>query len=238
MNKKILTAIFMCIVFLLAGCVNEHDQLMKDGIKTKGFITDGLGKARYSGGTFDIKVEFKDEKGKWQSVIKSITATEFHSYSKGQQVMVIYSKKDPEIMEILTSNEAVAEYTGVKERDIEIADLNALVTMKKEHIDSFLNTITYSWTKTNDSAWINERKYQYVRLFPSKKSVIYISGPEEYRRFQKLVKDTDLQETAVEMNGEIGKKSFENDSLMIGLILSEEKKMLLSSVTLHKKDKH
>ena len=228
----------MWIVFLLPGCVNVHDQLMKDGIKTKGYITDGLGKVNYQGGTFDIKVEFKGENGKWITVNKSISSTEFHSYSKGQQVMLIYSKKNPEILEILSSDEAVAEYTEVKERDIEIADLDALLTMKNEHIDSFLNTITYSWAKTNDSAWINERKYQAVKLFPTQQSIVYISGPEEYRRFQKLVTQAGFHETQTENNGELGKKSFENDSLLIGLILSQEKKMILSSVTLHKKDSH
>ena len=234
---SLFTFVFMFIVCLMPACTDEAAELQKDVVKTTGFVVDGFGKERGYNGSYDIRVEFKDEKGKWLSVVKDISSNEWYHLSKGQKVMLVYSRKNPKIVKLLFTREDVEEATGVKDREMQIADLNALLTMKKVQVDSFLNTITSSWVKSNDSAWINESNYQYIRLFPSQRSVVYVSGPEEYRRFQKLVKQADFHETPVETSGgELSKKSFENDSLFIGLILSEEKKMILSSVTLRKKE--
>jgi len=35
--------------------------------------------------------------------------------------------------------------------------------MKRSDVDSFLNTISFGWQK-HDSGWVNERKYQYIRM--------------------------------------------------------------------------
>jgi hypothetical protein len=261
MNKNIpfslfVGAVFMFTVSILPGCnnVDNDDILKKDGIKALGHIKDGSGKSGKYSEFFDIIVEFEDENGTLLTVNKSVTRSQFDSYSKDQQVMLVYSKKNPSIIKILSTPEEVQEFTGLKERDIAIADLNALVTMNKQNIDSCLNTITYGWEKKgNDSAWINERKHQYVRVFPNQKSVVYISGADEYKRFQDLVKQAGFHETVQEgEKGESERKTFENDSLFIGLILNREtvartgtdimslvqgdREVLLSSVTLRKKE--
>jgi hypothetical protein len=261
MNKNIpfslfVTAVFMWTVCILSGCNNvDNDEILKkDGIKALGHIKDGSGKSGKYSEFFDIVVEFEDENGTSLTVNKSVTRSQFDSYSKDQQVMLVYSKKNPSIIKILSTPEEVQEFTGLKERDMAIADLNALVTMKKENVDSFLNAITYGWEKKgNDTAWINERKNQYVRMFPNQKSIVYISGPDEYKRFQGLVKQAGFHETVPEGNGESERKTFENDSLLIGLILNRstmerdggneiiplvtKEEVLLSSVTLRKKDR-
>jgi hypothetical protein len=233
----IFPGVFMWIVFMMHASDNESVELKKDGIKTKGYIVDGKSVTdRQGDGSYDIKVEFKDEKGKWITVYKSVSRSEYNRYSKGQQVMLVYSKKNPTVIEVLSSAETIEEYTGVKDREIELTDLKTLLTMKKEHVDSFLNTITYSWMKT-ELGWVNERKYKFIRLVPEQKAVVYVSGPDEYRRFQHLMKQNDFHETDASDDGDgLQKKSFENDRLFVGLILTREKGMLLCSVTLRKKD--
>lgn len=221
----IFVAVSLWTASILPGCGNTHidDELKKDGIKALGRIIEGIGKSGQYSEYFDVTIAFQDENGTDLTVHKSVTRSEFDSFSKDQKVLMVYSKKNPSIVKILSTPEEVQEYTGIKERSMAIADLNALVTMKKENVYSFLNSITYKWEKKdNDSAWINERKSQYVRLFPSQKSVVYISGSDEYKRFQDLVKQAGFHETEPEVKGESERKTFENDSLFIGLILNRE----------------
>ncbi|MBO9200932.1 MULTISPECIES: hypothetical protein [Niastella] len=217
-------AVFMCIVSILPSCGNTHidDELKKDGIKALGKIIDGSGKSGKYSEHFDITVEYQDENGTDLTVSKSITRDEFKSFSKDQKVLLVYSKKNPSIIKILATPEEVLEYTGLKERDMAIADLNALATTKKENVASLLNTVNYGWEKSKDSAWINERKNQYVSVFPELKMVVFVSGPDEYKRFQDLAKQAGLHETAPLVEGETVKKSYENDSLYIGLNMTRD----------------
>lgn len=220
-------AIFLLTVSLLPGCGNvDNDEILKkDGVKALGHIRDGSGKSGKYSEFFDIIVEYNDENGTLLTVNKSVTRGQFDSYSKDQQVLLVYSKKNPSIIKILSTPEEVLEFTGIKERDMAIADLNGLLTMKKQNIDSCLNTINYGWEKKDsDSAWINERKHQFLRLFPSEKTIIYVSDAKEYERFQNLAKQAGFHDAVTEVAGGAERKTFENDSLFMSLVLNREMK--------------
>ncbi len=255
-SVSLAVAILMWTVSILPGCGNiDNDEILKkDGIKAIGHITDGTGESGKYSEHFDIIVEYTDENGTPLTVHKSVTRSDFDSYSKDQQVMLVYSKKNPSIIKILSTPEEVQEFTGLKERDIAIADLNALVTMRKQNVDSFLNNITYAWEKNNDSAWINERRKQDVRLFADQKSVVYVSESDEYQRFQQLVKQGGFHEIVPEVNEGSNRKTFENDSLIVSINLTRDtvsskagndivsylrkKETVLCFVTLRKNDSH
>ncbi|OQP55954.1 hypothetical protein A4H97_20420 [Niastella yeongjuensis] len=214
-------AIFFCTVSILPGCDNvDNDVILKqDGVKALGTLKDGTGESGKYSEYFDVIVEYTDENGTSLTVHKSVTRSDFKSFSKDQQVMLVYSRKNPAIIKLLLTPEEILEYTGIKERDMEIADLNALVTMKKENMDSSLNKITFGWVKNNDTAWINERKNQYIRVFPHEKSIIYIAKSPEYKRFYDLAKQAGYRSVTEGKEGS-DLRIFENDSLIIDLNLN------------------
>lgn len=210
----VIPAIGFLILLIVRTVKDESDELKKYGVTTKGIIKDGSGFKTRRGGSFDLIIEFKDENGRWLTVKESVSESEFNRYGKGQWVTIVYSKKHPNILNILSTDTEVEEYTGVKARDFEIKDLKTLLVLKPYEIDSFLNTITTPWTR-HDSGWINERKFQFIRLSPQTGTVTYVGPFQEWTRFPKLFKQENFQE--LESKGDPKLKLFYNDSLFAGV---------------------
>lgn len=209
----VLPAIAILAVFLMKLSTNETKELKKYGVTTKGTIIDGSGFKSRRGGMYDLTIEFKDENDRLLTVKKDVGEDEFNRYGKGEQVMLVYSKKHPNILRILSSDESIEEYTGIKARDLEIKDLKALLTMKRTDVDSFLNTISYGWQK-HDSGWVNERKYQYIRM-AQKGTIVYVGPFDNFHRFPKLFKQENFQEVQSKDNPSL--KLFYNDSLDVAV---------------------
>ncbi|OQP66738.1 hypothetical protein [Niastella populi] len=229
----VLPALGMLILLIIRTVNDESNELKKYGVTTKGIIRDGSGFKTRRGGSFDVTIEFKDENGRWLTVKESVSENEFRRYGKGQWVTIVYSKKHPNIVEILSSDSQVEEYTNVKSREFEIKDLKALLTMKRNDVDSFLNTISYPWTK-HDSGWINERKSQFIRISPQSGTVTLVGSFENWQRFPKLFKAENFQEMDSKSNPML--KLFHNDSLYAGVEFKSGKMgRLFSTVSLRLK---
>jgi hypothetical protein len=210
----VLPALGMLILLIIRTVNDESDELKKYGVTTKGIIKDGSGFKSRRGGSFDVTIDFKDENGHWLTVKESVSESEFNSYGKGQEVTIVYSKKHPNIVEILSSDSEVEEYAKVKSREFEIKDLKALLTMKPNDVDSFLNTISYPWAR-HDSGWINERKSQFIRISPQAGTVTLVGPFEYWNRFPKLFIAENFQQMESKSNPML--KLYYNDSLYAGV---------------------
>lgn len=230
----VIPAFAILAVFLMKLSTNETKELKKYGVTTRGTIIDGSGFKSRRGGMYDLTIEFKDENNRLLTVKKDVGEDEFNRYGKGEQVMLVYSKKHPNILRILSSDESIEEYTGIKARDFEIKDLKALLTMKRTDVDSFLNTISYGWAK-RDSGWINERKNQYIRM-AQKGAIVYVGPFDNFHRFPPLFKQENFHEIELKDNPTL--KLFYNDSLDVAVEMKTGgstrllAKMLLSTVSM------
>jgi hypothetical protein len=228
-------------LFVLAKKVDnyEKDELSTDGIVTTGIIKDGSKATVKRSTKCDIVVEYKVENDRLMNVSQTVTESEFDSYSKGQQVTLVYSKKHPDIFRILSTDEAIEKYTGVKNREVGVKDLIALMSMKHDSINSFLNTISYSWEK-HDTGWVNERNNQYVNLSPKTGSVTYIGSGVNFKLYQNLFKLENFQElktTDSTSHSNRSSKIYFNDNLVAAMELGVDKgNMLILSISIQKKN--
>lgn len=216
----------------------EKDELKTDGKVTTGHIKDGSKSTVGESTKCDIIVEYKVENDRLINVSQTITESEFDSYSKGQLITLVYSKKHPDIFRILSTDEAIEKYTGVQNRAVGVKDLITLISMKQDSINPFLNTISYSWEK-RDTGWVNDRNYQYVNVSPKTGSVTYISSAVDFKLYQNMFKLENFKEMDTDSSGIKSNRSaklYYNDSLLAGLELFIGKNnVLFSSISIRKK---
>ena len=163
----VIPGLVMVFVFFMHFVSEEKSELQQYGEKVSGVIVDGSSIKSRRGGSYEVTVKFKTKAGKVHRVKESVGEHEFASFYKGQKVDLIYSKKDPTIIELLTNKETLQAYTGSEERNLAVKDLITLLSDEKKDTGLFLNKINYGWSfNKKDSLWVNERKESAINLQP------------------------------------------------------------------------
>ncbi|NER16264.1 DUF3592 domain-containing protein [Spongiivirga citrea] len=171
----VVPAIIMLLVFNMHFSASERAELKEDGITVKGVIVDGKAYESRRGGTYSVTVKFKTKTGQAMRVSEGVSESEFDNLYKGQKVQLVYSKKNPSLIEILTSDSDIASYTGIESRDITPEDLMNLINKENHEVGKSLNEISYSWRfDKQDSVWINEKKSLAVKV-KQNETIRYIS---------------------------------------------------------------
>ena len=225
--------IVMVFVFVFNFSSNEQEELLAHGLKTKGIIIDGSSMKSRRGGSYEVTVKFKTKDGKEMTVKESVGEDEFKRFYKGQEVELVYSSRSPAMLELLTNNNTIETYLGVKDRDINAKDLMKLVTFSPDSVGEVLNTINYQWTyEKEDNTWINERKNLLIKLQPNQ-TVNYLTSGEAFMTFPMELKKQEFEEIP---SADKKVKLFENDEFLASLETQiMESRGLATIVTMHKK---
>ena len=229
----VVPGIVLVFVFSLNFSSKEKAELKAHGEKVMGKIIDGNSYRTRRGGTYNVTVTFKTKDGKQMVVEEGVGEDEFKSFYKGQEVELVYSAKDPTMIELLTNSSTIETYAGVKDRDISPKDLMKLVTFSPDSVGPMLNKINYQWTyEKTDNAWINQRKNLLIKVQPNQ-SVNYLTFGDAFHTFPMELKRQRFEEIP-SSDDEV--KLYENDEFLASVETQVmESSGLATIITLHKK---
>lgn len=211
-------ALVLC--FYLNFKNSEENELLKYGVKVKGTVIDGKAYTSRRGGTYDIKIRFLTRSGNLIVVNEDVGKSEFNDYYVGQKVDLIYSKKNPELIELLTTDENIKKYIQSEERPLNFNDLVKLFDVIDVEKEDYLNKIQAGWLKQDyQNFWINERKQTGIKKADSKNiTLIYlksVDGLHFEKEFKKnglvKIKGTNFYESDKyigELSTEVDSKSY------------------------------
>jgi hypothetical protein len=178
--------IIVILVFYMHFGSREEDALKADGVKVAARIIDGYSKKSRRTSTYEVTVFFQTVEGKSMTVKEEVTEDEFQRFHEGKIVEIIYSKKNPAMIELLTDDKAVKSYIGSQERDIKIQDLIMLLSVPELTLGDTLNTICYGWLYSKqEKVWMNERRNIAIYRVDSNTVRCLTLGQEYYSRFPK-----------------------------------------------------
>lgn len=173
----------------------KENELKQFGKITTGEVLEGFSQTgRNVISTYKVTVEFSVN-GETITGFTTVSPTEYQNCFVGKEVKLIYSTKNPNLIDIIGDDSKVETYTKIKNRAILISDLQKIIDLNKDQTEAYLNSISYPWNYESDKkGWINNEKLLYL-LKPSDKSVSYLTtnfNPEELNdeidklKFQKL----------------------------------------------------
>lgn len=229
----VLPGIVMVFVFAMNFSANEKEELGTHGQKVMGKIIDGSSYKTRRGGVYNVTVMFTTQDGKQMVVEEGVGEDEFKSFYKGQEVELVYSVKDPTILELLTNSSTIETYSGVKDREINPKDLMKLVTFSPDSVGPTLNKINYQWTyEKDDDAWINQRKDLLIKVQPNE-MVNYLTFGDAFNTFPMELKKQKFEE--IPSNDE-KIKLYENEEFLASVETQVmESRGLATIITMHKK---
>jgi len=104
-----------------------------------------------------ITVGFVTGKGDSAVVTKEIPESQLKDFYKGQELHIIYSKTNPQIIDLLTDEESVRSFRKTEERPLFITDLFRLSAINPDQLSAELNRISYGWDFNADKrVYVNE----------------------------------------------------------------------------------
>jgi hypothetical protein len=181
----IIPGIAFIIIFYMNFSSRQKAELKEYGEKVMGTIVDGSSIKVKRGRTYSVTVRFITKGGKTYLAKETVSEHEFKNFHKGQQVELVYSKKDPFIIDLLTNKKSISEYTGSEEREMKIRDLLKLASGENINVYNFLNNINYGWKfNARDSVWINERTKVGLNIIHPY-GLKYLSYSTEFMNFPK-----------------------------------------------------
>ena len=229
----VLPGIVMVFIFAMHFSSDEKAELKAHGQKVMGRIIDGNSLKTRRGGTYTVTVMFKTLDGKQMTVKEGVGKDEFKSFYKGQEVELVYSSKDPTMVELLTNSSTIETYSGVKDRDINAKDLMKLVTFSPDSVGPILNKINYQWTyEQEDGAWVNQRKNLLIKVQPNQ-MVNYLTFGDAFNTFPMELKRQEFEEIP---STDEKVKLYENEDFLASVETQiMESRKLATIITMHKK---
>ena len=152
-------------------------ELKQFGKITTGEITQGYSlTSKNDPGTYTVTIEYNREDGKTIKAITRVSPTEFQEYYVGKEVNIIYSTHNNALVDLLTDDEKIKNYTKIENKDITIDNLLKLLEIKQSEFGTFLNKISYSWQfDSTKKSWINNQKDILITINDDK-SISYLTA--------------------------------------------------------------
>ncbi|WP_162926930.1 hypothetical protein [Flavobacterium psychrotrophum] len=183
-----------CWYFIANGNSRREDELKQFGTYTVATISDGS-----SGGSGSIlTLKFLNKKDEKCTVNFDISGRDFGKFYKDQQLPIIYSEKNPSIIQPLFDDKDYAKYTGTKVRDIAIKDLQHLYTLKtQKEITAYLNSVNHEWKydylqQDSSDLYLNEFKAIGIKIKGER--ISYILDEANVNVFDSQLKDAGFEE--------------------------------------------
>ena len=158
--------IIMIFVFYMNFAGKESKELLADGIQVTGTIINGRSYENRRGGTYAVEVSFTTKEGKKYYVKESVGRQEFDRLRKGQEVPMIYSAKNPEMIELLLSSSSIKQFTNVEDRPLNVPDLITILDLPEDSVQAYLSKISLGWQYDQDNQlWRNDVKNAALSIY-------------------------------------------------------------------------
>lgn len=183
-SKKLRSVLIPFISFIVFGMLifnildsRLNNKIEKDGIFTKATVLNGeeiITKSlrRGTSQNFNVLLSYKDSKTNtdYQTRI-DINAEVFNSVYKGQTVEIKYLPQNPSVLKIMAGNDNINKFKNVSNRNINISDIEKLLSLDRDKQAEYLNSISFGWERHEN---LGLDGYQYVNEL--KKDNILVSG--------------------------------------------------------------
>jgi hypothetical protein len=195
--------IVLMIVFGMHYSKLEDEELKQFGETVPATIVDGYSRSSSKSSTYKLTVSYYTKKGKHVRRQQDVSSAQYNDASKGQHVEVIYSTKHPSLMKILLGDKIIQEFTGVKSRKLNLADMTRLLDLPGDSILPALNKISYRWIPAEDdsASYINENKELYLTAHPRTR-ITYVATGEDVFSFSKDLKASGFKQDSTSNAGE------------------------------------
>jgi uncharacterized Zn ribbon protein len=144
-----------------------------------------------------VTVGFVTEKGDSVVVTKEIPESRLKDYYKGQELHIIYSKENPQNIDLLTDDETVRSFRKTEQRPLFITDLLRLSAINPDQLSAELNRISYGWDfDAGKAVYVNEHFKNAIGYINNNLTFICPQGDRfaiidslKVKGFQKVSKD-------------------------------------------------
>lgn len=161
----VIPGLVMAFILFMHFYSNEKNELKKYGERTTGVIIDGTSIKNRRGAICNVTVKFTTLEGRVMIITESVGKDDFEKIYKGQTVDLVYSKKDPSIIEIVLNDVTAKSLFETEERKLNVDDLMQLLTCNNTEADSILSKLSFGWKYKQESGmWINEKQEIAVQI--------------------------------------------------------------------------
>ncbi|GAB5526963.1 MAG: hypothetical protein Roseis2KO_48350 [Roseivirga sp.] len=168
-------------VFLYNFKGAESRELLKYGKRTRATVVDGTATTIKRGTSYSLTLRYRtQEDPKVFEVKENVSSSEYNSLGLGASVDIIYSSKNPKLIELLVTNSSIEKYLGVTYTRITIDHLFELIDLDNKKLGERLNELSFSWHYDDEGrAWINSKKELGIRVLQNKQ-IIYITPLDDF----------------------------------------------------------
>jgi len=208
----LLLGIVLIFIFWFNFSTKEKSELKSYGVVVSGKIIDGniitVRKGLKKKQVFEVKVKFTTETNQEMIVKENLHEKEYIGLKKGQDIKLIYSRRNPKIIDLITNAEAAKDFLHSENRKVTLNDLIYFIE-KPNLTESDLEKICFGWTNYSSQTWINTQRnisimkndsiiYTYIPNNENNKNTILINI--ELNRFLEEMKELGFIRLSNELN--------------------------------------
>jgi protein-S-isoprenylcysteine O-methyltransferase Ste14 len=208
----------MLLFYFIFSWVLENGQekiLKQTQVEAIGTIVGGSSLSSRSFDMTELIIEYSTKEGKKIRATKEISKSEFNKYGKGQTVKLLYSTRDTQNIELLTSEENIKKFKDSEERNFTLNDIFNLLDTPNAKILENLNKVKYGWVYKDD-VWVND-SYQSL-IMKEGSSVSFITAQNFIYTFPNKIKKLGYKEISKPSTKNpliVLNRQFENDVYII-----------------------
>ncbi len=168
-------AVILCFIISWRFNSGANDVLKETQEEAIATVIDGSSVRGRSFDFTDITVKFKTKAGAEITATEDISSYQFRDFYKGQKLNIVYSKTNPQNIDLLIDKENIRDLKNTAERDLEPADLIKLLSLDRGSVTPELNKINFGWVfDGNKSVWLNEKRDEVIQI--DNAELTYITG--------------------------------------------------------------
>jgi hypothetical protein len=207
----VIPALIFPIFLIFYNGDRKEDELKAHGVLTKGTVQNGSSTTstrRFQKNTsYDLIFLYQDSTGKKHQFEQSVSGGEFGDAYVGQEVDIVYSKKNPDLAKAVLGLDELSKFRKIADGKIEIEQLIAILeSHQSDTIVNFLNTINYQWASTGDGIYSNEKRDLVIKVFPGNDELAYLDNTNAFGNsnttFEKSLETSGFKKKAVTENNE------------------------------------
>jgi hypothetical protein len=126
-----------------------------------------------------VTVEFTTKDGKNVIAVEDVTTYKFKDFYKGQKLNIVYSRDNPQNIDLLTNESSLKRLKNKQARAIELNDLLSLTSVSFQNISSELNKINNNWVyDDSEGVWVDDEKQQMISMRKKPDQIVFVAGRE------------------------------------------------------------
>lgn len=224
----IIPGLVMIFVFLYNFRGAESKELLKYGKRTRATVVDGSATTIKRGTIYSLTLRYRtQEDPKILEVKENVSSTEYSRVGLGSTVDIIYSSKNPKLIELLVTDSSIEKYLGRTNTRITLDHLYELMDLDNQKLGERLNELSFSWHYDDEeSAWINSKSHMGVHVRMNQQ-IAYFTPQDD---FITLPKELERRGFLISDEGDKGEKVYKSDKYTVR-IMTEMSDQSLGAVT-------